>query len=97
MPYDSIDWNAARSQIAKEDLYYPHPIIQVGRCACFSLHGACMGLCLRLRRAPTANQRGGGCLARPMGAGNVSWQPRQPSNTCLLSGWPGAAWGGHMD
>jgi cycloartenol synthase len=29
MPYDSIDWNAARSQIAKEDLYYPHPMIQV--------------------------------------------------------------------
>lgn len=30
MPYGSIDWNAARSQIAKEDLYYPHPMIQVG-------------------------------------------------------------------
>lgn len=30
MPYDSIDWNAARSQIAKEDLYYPHPLVQVG-------------------------------------------------------------------
>lgn len=29
MPYDSIDWNAARNQIAKEDLYYPHPMIQV--------------------------------------------------------------------
>ena len=29
MPYDKIDWNAARSQIAKEDLYYPHPMIQV--------------------------------------------------------------------
>eukprot|EP00775_Hariotina_reticulata_P008841 gene8841-9020_t len=27
-PYDSIDWNAARNQIAKEDLYYPHPLIQ---------------------------------------------------------------------
>lgn len=23
--YDSIDWNAARNQCAKEDLYYPHP------------------------------------------------------------------------
>lgn len=30
MPYSSIDWNAARNQIAKEDLYYPHPIVQVG-------------------------------------------------------------------
>lgn len=29
-PYDKIDWNAARNQIAKEDLYYPHPMIQVG-------------------------------------------------------------------
>ncbi|WIA35779.1 hypothetical protein OEZ86_004168 [Tetradesmus obliquus] len=28
VPYASIDWNAARSQIAKEDLYYPHPMIQ---------------------------------------------------------------------
>mmetsp|Transcript_18558 Transcript_18558/g.52140 ORF Transcript_18558/g.52140 Transcript_18558/m.52140 type:complete len:764 (-) Transcript_18558:390-2681(-) len=28
MPYDSIDWNAARNQVAKEDLYYPHPLIQ---------------------------------------------------------------------
>jgi hypothetical protein len=33
MPYDSIDWNAARNQIAKEDLYYPHPMIQVSTCA----------------------------------------------------------------
>ena len=23
--YSSIDWNAARNQCAKEDLYYPHP------------------------------------------------------------------------
>jgi cycloartenol synthase len=34
MPYASIDWNAARSQIAKEDLYYPHPMIQVRGCVC---------------------------------------------------------------
>lgn len=27
-PYASIDWNAARSTIAKEDLYYPHPLVQ---------------------------------------------------------------------
>ncbi|PNH04997.1 Cycloartenol synthase [Tetrabaena socialis] len=26
--YSSIDWNAARSQCAKEDLYYPHPLVQ---------------------------------------------------------------------
>lgn len=32
VPYASIDWNAARSQIAKEDLYYPHPMIQVRVC-----------------------------------------------------------------
>ncbi len=29
MPFDNIDWNAARNQVAKEDLYYPHPLIQV--------------------------------------------------------------------
>ncbi|GAB4817280.1 hypothetical protein N2152v2_004326 [Parachlorella kessleri] len=27
-PYSSINWNKARSQVAKEDLYYPHPLIQ---------------------------------------------------------------------
>lgn len=27
-PYSSIDWNAARNLIAKEDLYYPHPMVQ---------------------------------------------------------------------
>jgi cycloartenol synthase len=27
-PYDSIDWDAARNLVAKEDLYYPHPAIQ---------------------------------------------------------------------
>ena len=27
--YGSIDWNAARNQCAKEDLYYPHPWYQV--------------------------------------------------------------------
>lgn len=26
--YDDIDWNRARNQCAKEDLYYPHPKIQ---------------------------------------------------------------------
>jgi cycloartenol synthase len=26
--YDSIDWNAARSKCAPEDLYYPHPLLQ---------------------------------------------------------------------
>lgn len=26
--YESIDWNAARNKCAKEDLYYPHPVIQ---------------------------------------------------------------------
>ncbi|KAG0473961.1 hypothetical protein HPP92_015818 [Vanilla planifolia] len=28
IPYDEIDWNVARNQCAKEDLYYPHPLIQ---------------------------------------------------------------------
>ncbi|EFJ43592.1 hypothetical protein VOLCADRAFT_96220 [Volvox carteri f. nagariensis] len=28
MPYSKIDWNAARNQCAKEDLYYPHPLVQ---------------------------------------------------------------------
>ena len=27
-PYESIDWDAARNLVAKEDLYYPHPAIQ---------------------------------------------------------------------
>ena len=27
-PYERIDWNAARSACAKEDLYYPHPALQ---------------------------------------------------------------------
>ncbi|KAJ4808205.1 Terpene cyclase/mutase family member [Rhynchospora pubera] len=28
VPYDRIDWEKARNQCAKEDLYYPHPRIQ---------------------------------------------------------------------
>ncbi|KAK1290952.1 Cycloartenol synthase 2 [Acorus calamus] len=28
LPYDQVDWNEARSLCAKEDLYYPHPVIQ---------------------------------------------------------------------
>ncbi|MED6121759.1 Lupeol synthase [Stylosanthes scabra] len=27
-PYDQINWNNARNTIAKEDLYYPHPLMQ---------------------------------------------------------------------
>jgi cycloartenol synthase len=27
-PYSKIDWNKARNECAKEDLYYPHPLIQ---------------------------------------------------------------------
>mmetsp|Transcript_57764 Transcript_57764/g.183055 ORF Transcript_57764/g.183055 Transcript_57764/m.183055 type:complete len:537 (+) Transcript_57764:344-1954(+) len=27
-PYDEIDWNAARNECAREDLYYPHPLLQ---------------------------------------------------------------------
>ncbi|OIW14403.1 hypothetical protein TanjilG_15757 [Lupinus angustifolius] len=27
-PYDQINWNQARNNVAKEDLYYPHPLIQ---------------------------------------------------------------------
>ncbi|XP_072065504.1 lupeol synthase [Arachis hypogaea] len=27
-PYDQINWNKARNTIAKEDLYYPHPLMQ---------------------------------------------------------------------
>ncbi len=29
MPYSKIDWNKARNRCAKEDLYYPHPLVQV--------------------------------------------------------------------
>nr|BAB83254.1 multifunctional triterpene synthase [Hellenia speciosa] len=28
VPYDHIDWNKARTDCAKEDQYYPHPLIQ---------------------------------------------------------------------
>ncbi|KAL4614197.1 hypothetical protein ACB092_07G036700 [Castanea dentata] len=28
VPYHEIDWNEARSLCAKEDLYYPHPLVQ---------------------------------------------------------------------
>ncbi|KAL8153522.1 hypothetical protein V2J09_011282 [Rumex salicifolius] len=27
-PYDVVDWNLARNTCAKEDLYYPHPLVQ---------------------------------------------------------------------
>jgi len=27
-PYGSINWDAARNLVAKEDLYYPHPLVQ---------------------------------------------------------------------
>ncbi|XP_020243911.1 cycloartenol synthase 2-like [Asparagus officinalis] len=28
VPYNQIDWNMARNECAKEDLYYPHPVVQ---------------------------------------------------------------------
>lgn len=28
VPYHEIDWNQARNECAKEDLYYPHPLVQ---------------------------------------------------------------------
>ncbi|KAJ0984426.1 hypothetical protein J5N97_002782 [Dioscorea zingiberensis] len=28
LSYDQINWNLARNQCAKEDLYYPHPLVQ---------------------------------------------------------------------
>ncbi|KAF3787557.1 putative squalene--hopene cyclase [Nymphaea thermarum] len=28
LPYDQVDWNKAQNLCAKEDLYYPHPLIQ---------------------------------------------------------------------
>ncbi|OMO87702.1 Prenyltransferase/squalene oxidase [Corchorus olitorius] len=28
IPYHEIDWNQARNECAKEDLYYPHPLVQ---------------------------------------------------------------------
>lgn len=27
-PYDQINWNRARNTLAKEDVYYPHPLVQ---------------------------------------------------------------------
>ncbi|KAL6575278.1 CRISPR-associated protein 1 [Orobanche minor] len=28
VPYHEIDWNRARNECSKEDLYYPHPVVQ---------------------------------------------------------------------
>ncbi|KAL3642846.1 CRISPR-associated protein 1 [Castilleja foliolosa] len=28
VPYHEINWNSARNECAKEDLYYPHPVVQ---------------------------------------------------------------------
>jgi hypothetical protein len=39
--YATIDWNKARNQVAQEDLYYPHPFIQVRAAYAF---GGCMQL-----------------------------------------------------
>ncbi|CAA7409247.1 unnamed protein product [Spirodela intermedia] len=38
VPYDNLDWDKARNSCAKEDLYYPHPLIQDMLWAC--LHKA---------------------------------------------------------
>ena len=44
--YNTIDWNAARNQCAKEDLYYPHPK------ASFALaNKACMATCANKRNS----------------------------------------------
>ena len=32
--FADIDWDAARNQCSKEDLYYPHPWYQVICCPC---------------------------------------------------------------
>jgi hypothetical protein len=29
VPYDQVNWDRARNECAKEDLYYPHPLVQV--------------------------------------------------------------------
>ena len=29
VPYETMDWNGTRNKVAKEDLFYPHPFIQV--------------------------------------------------------------------
>jgi len=51
--YDKVDWNAARSQCAREDLYYPHPKIQdVVWWSLYKLEPLLMGSRLR-RRALT--------------------------------------------
>ena len=52
-PYSSIDWNAARNLIAKEDLYYPHPLVQdVLWWSLYQAEGLLKGS--RLRRAALA-------------------------------------------
>lgn len=54
MPYETINWDAARNQCAKPDLYYPHPKIQVcsrGSCCRHLHHDGAPQLCLsRMRR-----------------------------------------------
>ena len=52
-PYSSIDWNTARNLIAKEDLYYPHPLVQdVLWWSLYQAEGLLKGS--RLRRAALA-------------------------------------------
>ncbi|BBG92658.1 cycloartenol synthase 1 [Prunus dulcis] len=45
VPYHEIDWNVARNQCAKEDLYYPHPLVQ--DILWFSLHMAVEPILMR--------------------------------------------------
>lgn len=40
--YNRIDWNKARNECAKEDLYYPHPLLQVGACSSQVLQCGCV-------------------------------------------------------
>eukprot|EP00873_Tetraselmis_striata_P019221 jgi/Tetstr1/439485/TSEL_027917.t1 len=48
--YASINWNRARNQIAKEDLYYPHPLLQdVLWWALYQAEGLLVGSSLRKR------------------------------------------------
>lgn len=45
VPYHTIDWNGTRNKVAKEDLYYPHPFVQVGGRGRGKRQGGASGRC----------------------------------------------------
>ena len=101
-PYGSIDWNAARNLIAKEDLYYPHPTVQdVLWWTLYQAEGLLKGS--RLRKAALAEcmkhihyEVGVGSSCRAGEGCRGYWGACLPANTLTVEGLHQAAaevWG----